>query len=195
LDKKSLTDNVINAILYQKEERVFTILYESFFPELKRYIRKNGGSYDDALDVFQEGVLILFKYVKMNKFNQVYTVDAYLFIICKNLWIRKAKENFRNVELDHPSVYEEALSAPSLHEAMESEEREKNILSIFAQLGERCHQLLKATIYDNMTMAEIKENLNFASEDAAKTKHYKCKQRLIELVKDNLYFKDLLTQV
>jgi hypothetical protein len=36
--------------------------------------------------------------------------------------------------------------------------------------------------------------MKFSSENVAKTKHYKCKQRLISLVKDNASVKDMLQE-
>jgi DNA-directed RNA polymerase specialized sigma24 family protein len=46
--------------------------------------------------------------------------------------------------------------------------------------------------FDEMSMQEIAEKLGFANTDTAKTKKYKCKQKLDELVKAQYSERDFL---
>ena len=49
-----------------KEEKAFSKLY-SLFPKVEKYICLNSGSKDEALDIFQEGLILLDKKSEQNK--------------------------------------------------------------------------------------------------------------------------------
>ncbi|MFO0265838.1 MAG: RNA polymerase subunit sigma, partial [Cyclobacteriaceae bacterium] len=58
--------------------------------------------------------------------------------------------------------------------------------------GETCRKVLMYYYFDEMSMQEIAEKLGFANTDTAKTKKYKCKQKLDELVKIQYSAQDFL---
>jgi RNA polymerase sigma factor (sigma-70 family) len=74
----------------------------------------------------------------------------------------------------------------------DSPEREKIIAQCLDQLGETCRKVLMYYYFDEMSMQEIADKLGFANTDTAKTKKYKCKQKLDELVKAQYTERDFL---
>jgi len=76
---------------------------------------------------------------------------------------------------------EEKDSAESID--MEKPEREKNYSRVPGTIGRNVPQILMYYYFDDMSMQEIADKLGFANTDTAKTKKYKCKQKLDELVK------------
>jgi hypothetical protein len=80
----------------------------------------------------------------------------------------------------------------NLTDELLTKEREQYIVKLFSALGESCKQILLYSIYDKFSMKEIKVKMGFTSENVAKTKNYKCKQRLMKLVKDNASIQDFL---
>jgi RNA polymerase sigma factor (sigma-70 family) len=76
---------------------------------------------------------------------------------------------------------EEKDSAVSLD--TETAERDRIILKCIEQLGETCKKVLMYYYFEEMSMQEIADKLGFANTDTAKTKKYKCKMKLDELVK------------
>jgi DNA-directed RNA polymerase specialized sigma24 family protein len=61
-------------------------------------------------------------------------------------------------------------------------ERSKIIIECIASLGDTCRKILMYHYFDGLSMNEIAERMEFANTDTAKTKKYKCKKRLDELV-------------
>lgn len=153
---------------------------------------KNGGDVDEAKDVFQEGVIVLYRHIKLGKFKEEYKIEGFLFKVCRNLWINRAKQKQNLSEFDVYAANETGENF--LFKNVVDEERYKIIQGVFESLGERCRDLLNATIYDNMSMKEVATTMGFSTTDAAKTKHYKCKQRLIKNIKDHAAFKELLQE-
>jgi DNA-directed RNA polymerase specialized sigma24 family protein len=72
------------------------------------------------------------------------------------------------------------------------DERVKIIRDCIAQLGDTCQKVLTYYYFDGMSMNDIAEQLNFSSTDTAKTKKYKCKKRLDQLVKSMYKASDFL---
>jgi DNA-directed RNA polymerase specialized sigma24 family protein len=72
------------------------------------------------------------------------------------------------------------------------EERGRIIRECIGQLGETCQKVLTYYYFDGMSMSDIADKLNFSSTDTAKTKKYKCKKRLDQLVKSKYKASDFL---
>jgi len=87
------TDNeILKAIQSGKNQAVLNILYVRTLPKIKSLIQKMRGSDDDALDIFQEAVIVLFRQVKMNKMNEVANLDGFLYRVSKNLFLNKLRQ-------------------------------------------------------------------------------------------------------
>lgn len=181
---------IIKAIQTGKGKQIFHLLYENAFPKVERFVQKNGGSFDDSKDIFQEAVLVFYKSVLNNKYIHSTEIDGFIFGVSRNMWYAKFKKDAKIDQLN------EGYDAISLDadpvDSLITKEREKFIQKAFESLGEVCSQLLKYTFYEKLSMKEVCEKMNFSNENSAKTKNYKCKQRLIKLVKENHVFKDLL---
>ncbi len=180
----AIADNEILVNLRgQSPDKALQMLYKRLRPKVRNYILRNGGSEEDVGDVFQDAMIIFLKQVKLNKFDTNYEIDGYVFSIARNLWIKEAKKQNKNVSIEEVGPYE-VTSTQSLLSDVLLKERQEMIDKLFSELGERCHEMLLNTVYHQMSMKEIAEKMGFASENAAKTSHYKCKQRLINLVEE-----------
>ena len=73
-----------------------------------------------------------------------------------------------------------------------TEERAALVRALFAKIGDKCRELLTYTIFHKYTMKEVCERMGFSTENAAKTRNYKCKQQLIRLVDDHEALKGML---
>lgn len=180
----SLKDSeILNAIRTGKDDKSLEALYDSLFPKIRSHIRKNKGNEEEAKDIFQDALLIFYRKVKTNDFDDTHSIGAYVFTIAKNLWINRAKKIVRNGS--GVEVPETMSTDNSPSELLVNSERSAIIMNMLNQLGARCKELLIYTFFYELSMKEVCEKMGFATENAAKTRNYKCKQRLMELVKDN----------
>lgn len=182
---------VIESIKKGEANNVLTFLYKSVQPKVRSWVMQNNGDADEAQDIFQDAVIAFYKYVTEDKFKEGNSVAGFIFTISKNLWINRAKQMNkleRNVEI-HADKHSEEMAAESQYISNEKAEKIQEILS---QLGERCKELLTYSIFYRMSMEDISVKMGFSNADTAKTKNYKCKQRLIKLFKDNSHLKELL---
>lgn len=183
MSKTGISDrDIINCIRSGRDTSVLERLYEDIFPKIKKYIRKNSGSEDDAFDIFQDGVVIFYNYVVSGRYKENYEISGFLYTVCKNLWINKAKHNRLHIRLNES--IETLGDNENVLNMLISKEREKEVQDVLSLLGDRCRELLQYAFFYQLSSLEICEKMGFANEDTLKTKKYKCKQRLLEIMKN-----------
>jgi RNA polymerase sigma factor (sigma-70 family) len=184
------SDEAVLQGIKNGDDRVLIHLYKQVLPKIKTYILKNSGSEDDAKDIFQDAVMIFYKHVKLNKFNPDNEIAGFIYSISRNLWINVAKKKNRMVNLTDETPVNEV--SYNYADDLITKEREDYVMVMFSKLGEICKQILLYSIYHKFSMKEIKDKMGYTSENMAKTKNYKCKQRLISLAKENAFVENIL---
>lgn len=143
--------------------------YTSYFPKVASFISKKGGTFEDAKDIFQESLIILYEKSRTEiQLNE----EGYLFGICKNLWFKKSKDNaklqYENIDLiDEPE--------PSVDE--------RRLLKLLNSAGEKCMRLLQRFYYDNQQIEVTKKEFGFSSNHSTTVQKYKCLEKIRETVK------------
>lgn len=163
-------------------------IYEQSLPEVIRYVKKNSGTLDDAKDVFQEGIMVIFKKVKEDRLVLTTSFHAFLFMVCKRIWLKKLKrKGYKEVpfEEDWEFSIEEDLEETFLHSQKWALFNRK-----FAALTAECQQVLKM-LFNGISSKEIAEKMGY-TEDYAKRKKYKCKLSLADLIKKDSTYKKLI---
>lgn len=188
------SDNeILKAIRSGEDRDVLKYIYKIHFPKVKKYIMNNSGDSDTAFDVFQDSILVFYKYVKENKFNPAYETGAFIFSVSKNIWLNKIQKEKRNVVL--PEYAEFTDDNTSIMDQMITRERENMVSAILKQLGEKCEKLLQYSIFYKMRYAEICKKMGFSTENAVKTRKYKCMQKLISIVENRPSLKKALLEL
>ena len=167
---------LLKGLAVNDTEAIETI-YRDNFSAIKSYIIKNNGYTDDALDVFQEAMIVLFEKVKSGSFILSCQLQTYLYSICRRLWLKKLQKQNRF----NPSV-ETIEEIVPVEDDLEFHEKKNNdflfMESALAKIGEPCKSLLEAFYLEKKTMPEIAEAFGYTNADNAKTQKYKCLVRL-----------------
>jgi RNA polymerase sigma factor (sigma-70 family) len=167
-------------------------LYDVSLKKVRQYILKNNGSKEDANDIFQDAVIVLFNQIRLNKFNENHSIDAFIYSVARNLWIDKVRRDKKFTSFDSNNDYLNRSSDTDHLEYLIQKEKSSAMQQVFKLLDEKCQKILHFVIYEKRTMKEIKELMGYSSDDVAKTNHYRCKQYLSKLVKSNTELVDLL---
>jgi RNA polymerase sigma factor (sigma-70 family) len=179
------------AISSGDDSKVLSYLYANLLPKVRNHIIRNNGSKDEANDIFQDAVIILYRNAVEGKLENVMNISGFLFQIAKNLWINRAKQSGRIGSItDRES--EIASSDDSVVENMLSEEKRSALAELFALVGEKCLKLMELHLYEKKSMEEIGQLLNIGGPNAVKAQHYRCKQKLIELMDERQDLKQIL---
>lgn len=150
----------------------------------------NSGNEDDAQDIFQDAVIVVYKQFKTNQLDENVNVEAYLLTVAKNRWINKAKRSAR-IRLTE-SLPENEHVESNIFDLLISHEREVLVKGVLGQLGEQCLKLLNLIFYQGYALSEATELMQFKSSEVTHTVHYRCKKKLKALVGENVTFKNIL---
>ena len=165
------------------DEKALEVIYKKYYRMMTKLVITNSGTEEEARDVYQDALVVFWQ--KASSGNLVLTskMSTYIYSICQNLWRKELerKKRLSNEEKDSPQTMD-----------FDTAEREKIIAQCLEQLGETCRKVLMYYYFDELSMQEIADRLGFANTDTAKTKKYKCKQKLDELVKAQYSERDFL---
>jgi DNA-directed RNA polymerase specialized sigma24 family protein len=171
----------------QEREKTFAHLYEEVFPLVAGLISKQGGSFQDAKDIFQDALVIFYEKSVSGLLTVHLSEEAYLIGIAKHLWIRRFKSSSKLLSLD---AFEKEITLPENYFKMEKENR---LLDLLEATGKKCMELLRSIYYDKQTMDEVSQAHGFSSAHSASAQKYKCIEKIKDTVKQkSLSYEDFM---
>ena len=182
-------EEIIHA--FKNNDRSFIRnLYAIHFPVISRYVSHNNGEADDAKDLIQQAMLIVFQKVRNNEFELTCSFKTYLYSICKNLWLKELrKKKIENKKSLDPDEMEEGELFIEVENEYDYSIQYFLYRWHFHNLSSICRDLLKMTIA-KVSYDEIAERLNFTDGEIARKKKYRCKELLIKRIKSDPRYKD-----
>jgi len=182
---KTRTDMELLEGMRKGENSAIADIYKTCYPSVSHMILNNKGTEDEAKDIFQEAMIVLYdKITQAEGFELSSKLNTFLYAICRRLWLKQL--NRRNLSLD--SIDHENLDIPDMDSALESHEAEEvkfnQMEAAMANLGEPCASILKEFYIKKKSMQEICDQLGYTNADNAKNQKYKCLQRLKKLFFD-----------
>lgn len=174
-------DNFLLKGLLAGNSEAFERLYEDYFPVISKMIVKNSGSIEEAQDIFQEAVVILYDKISQNDLKLTSQLRTYLYAICHRLWLKEL--NSRNKKMQ--DLHSSEIEIVSIEEDIEMHHiinhRFEVMESSLSSLGNPCENILRDFYLNNLSMQEISEKFGYSNADNAKNQKYKCLQRLKKL--------------
>jgi len=173
-----MTDQEIIAQLQQGKEACLTHVY-AHLAMVRSWILKNNGNQEDALDVFQDAVVVFYKNVRSGRYEAKSKISTYLFSICKKQWLNQLN---RRLKYERPSdgvvqlAQHTEVPEPEIDNDLPS--RATYIQEAMAKLGEPCQSLLIATVFFKQKMIEVAAQFNYASAHSARQQKLRCLKKL-----------------
>ncbi len=155
-------------------------LYKDNRPKIMKMVMNNSGTYDDACDVLQDGVIVVWKKFKgKNQSELTCSLSTYLYSVCRNIWLNELrKRNKSGLKLLNESITEQVPDQDEMDAVMAKEKMITLIEKGIKNLGDTCVRLLKMFYQNKESMNKISSELGLSNTNAAKTKKYKCIQQL-----------------
>ena len=168
------------AGLANNDRLAIEVIYSRNFGMVQSLIINNNGSSDDARDIFQEAMIILYQRSRSPEFELQCQLKTYLYSICRRLWLKKLSQTRQYVPemngIEDVVAVEEDIDT---HEksSKEFQMMEKAMLG----LGEPCKSLLEAFYIQKKNMSDIASDFGYTNAENAKNQKYKCLVRLRKL--------------
>lgn len=151
----------------------------AYFPVVKKMVLKNNGSKQDAEDIYQEALIILFRKVQEGNFVLSSSLNTYLYSVCRYLWSDTLKKQNKKIEFEKVESF---IPDEEIEKDNHKESQYRIAEKAFQSVGEKCKELLVLFYHKNQGFKQIAKDLGFASENVAKNQKYRC----LEKAKDNL---------
>ncbi|MEM0931776.1 MAG: sigma-70 family RNA polymerase sigma factor [Bacteroidota bacterium] len=177
-----MTDRELLHQLKSGNEECLGQLYQ-YLGMVKSWVGRNNGNEEDALDVFQEAIIVFYKNVMSSKYEMKSKISTYLFEISKRQWLNQLNRQKRFEKREANVMAMERFEEKMVYEVTQKGPRLKDYLSKkMAYLGEPCQSLLKAAIFIGMNMEDLAEKFNYSSARSASQQKLRCLKRLRENV-------------
>jgi len=176
----------VNEILdgiRNRNDKILHQIYQENYHSVRNFIMENSGDNQDAKDIFQEGLVIIFRKVTSEELTLNCSFKTYIFSVCRLLWLKELEKrksekmeqkdlkgyldlqsdlNFDDVEQEKYSLYQKHLSF----------------------MNPDCQKIL-TFYYDGVSIRDITKIMGFTSESYTKKKKFKCKEKLIKQIKND----------
>ncbi len=162
------------------DRKIIEGIYKDHFNMIQSLIVNNNGTADDARDIFQEAMVVLYEKVRTGCFELNCQLKTYLYSVSKRLWLKRLHQNNRlftqEVDLETTVPVDEEIGQ---HEKRDAEF--ELMSQAIQRLGEPCKSLLEAYYLRKMKMQDIALQFGYTNSDNAKNQKYKCLMRLKKL--------------
>ncbi|HMP92984.1 MAG TPA: sigma-70 family RNA polymerase sigma factor [Phnomibacter sp.] len=166
--------------LAENDSAAIERIYKENYGVVQAFILQNNGGYDDARDVFQEAMVVLYEKSSQPNFELTCQIKTYLYSICRRLWLKKLQQ--QNRYAPNADGYEDLVPVEDEIEQKEKLDEDFALMDhAMKSLGEPCKSLLEAYYIHKKQMAEIADDFGYTNADNAKNQKYKCLMRLKKL--------------
>lgn len=150
---------------------------------------ENGGCEQDAKDVFQEGIIIIYRKIKEGNLNLTSSFKSYIYSVCRFLWMKQL--SLIKEDSEQLNTYQEYEVLPDISiDEYEKNEQYKLYQKHFKRLEEGCQKLLQLFL-KNIPLKAIADQLGIESQQFVKRKKYKCKEQLVRYIKSDPNYKEM----
>lgn len=166
--------------LAKNDRQAIETIYKQHYNMVQSLIINNNGSVDDARDIFQEAMIVLYEKAKSGTFELNCLLKTYLYSVCRRLWLKKLQQQQKMVPdingLEEMIPVEEEIDQHGQRTAA-YQMMEKAMMN----LGEPCRSLIDAFYLQKKSMTDIASFFGYTNADNAKNQKYKCLMRLKKL--------------
>ena len=178
--KAELNEQTLLKGLANNDTKSIEIIYKNNFNMVQALVTNNNGSYDDAMDIFQEAMIALYEKAQSESFVLTCKINTYVYSVCRRLWLKRLQSQgkFSN-QMDY---VEETVPIEDDLEIHEKRNAEFAIMErALSSLGEPCKSLIEGYYLKKMDMQAIAKEFGYTNADNAKNQKYKCFMRLKKL--------------
>lgn len=188
------SDKTILSGIRNRKDSILEYLYSELFPQIKRIIIKYGGNEQDARDLFQEGLIIIFQRLKNNDLVIKSSFNNYFIVLCRFIWFRQnnikqnynSAENIEEISSPEHSGSDTVQELPGIETYNEyvANKSEKIFQRHYRKLSPDCKKVIKM-FYRKKRFREIAKKMTYTNEDYARRKKYLCMQQLMKMINED----------
>ena len=173
-----MNDKELFQRLLKNDEQAYELVYKLYRGDFVQWFRgKFNVQQDDALEIFQSAIVILYENINSGKFKELTSsLKTYIFSIGRNLGMELAR--YKKKKQTQDNLFEKLV----LEEKQDKSELFKKVNQAIAQLDDTCREVILSHYFEGLNSVQLAEKMGYKNADTAKTKKYKCMQKLMQLI-------------
>jgi RNA polymerase sigma factor (sigma-70 family) len=183
------TDDQLIAGIKTRNNYILDYILKSNFRPIKQFIILNNGSEADAQDILQEAIIIVYRKVQHADFKLTSSLSTFIYSIAKLLWLKEIGKRGRKI-IVHDTDETIVDSGNNIQETIEYNERLKLYRQKYDELSEDCRKVLMMFLM-KIPIPEITKIMGYSSEQHTRNRRYRCKESLINRIRETQAFKEL----
>lgn len=165
--------------LAKNDKRAIETIYKDNYNIVQALVVNNNGTAEDAKDVFQEAMIVLYEKVQSGSFELNCQIRTFIYSVSRRLWLKRLLlQNRFHLSEGHEDMI-------SVDDEVEDHEKRATEFAMMERamsgLGEPCKSLLEAFYLQKRSMQEIAASFGYTNAENAKNQKYKCLVRLKKL--------------
>jgi RNA polymerase sigma factor (sigma-70 family) len=177
--KPELNENSLLQGLARNDKKAIETIYKENYNMVQALVINNNGTAEDAKDIFQESMIVLYEKVQTGTFELNCLIKTFIYSVSRRLWLKKLMQQNRFTLSD---AHEEVIAVDDETEEHEKRNTEFSMMEkAMGSLGEPCKSLLQAFYLQKKSMQDIAANFGYTNAENAKNQKYKCLMRLKKL--------------
>ena len=182
---KRLSDEQILTGLRQRDNQVLQYIYSECFQPVSRLIENNSGNEDDAEDVFQEALIVVFKQLREDSnFQLTSTFTTYIYSVSRLIWLKRLRTIRKMDVVELKQDIDESIEFEEPRPVNDKDLRYAIYQRNLKEIPEDCQKILTLTAKD-ITAKEIAGKLGFRSENYVRKRRHFCKEFLVNRIKED----------
>jgi RNA polymerase sigma factor (sigma-70 family) len=177
--KAENNEKILLQGLARNDKKAVETIYKENYNMIQALVVNNNGSTEDAKDIFQEAMIVLYEKVQSGTFELNCQIRTFVYSVSRRIWLKRLmhQNRFTLSDANHDFV--------SVDEEVEEHEKRNTEFAMMEKamggLGEPCKSLLDAFYMQKRTMQEIAAGFGYTNAENAKNQKYKCLMRLKKL--------------
>jgi len=177
-----LSDKEIVEGISSNNSKALRFVYEEMFPYVENYISQHGGSSDQAKDIFQESMIVVFKKIEAGKFTLTCKFSTYLYAVAKRTWIQDRKKHYLRLNKLKDMQF---AAEPTTPYGQETDDEAKELFDKhFQKISPDCQKILRL-YFNGLELEEIRKEMGLSTIHHVTDKKYRCKKNLIDRIKND----------
>ena len=176
-------DQILVDKIREGDGDALRFLYKKYYPVVLRLITQNSGDEEDAEDIYQEALIVLYEKVKDPNFKLSSSLKTFIYSISRNKWLYKLRQegtggvSFEDVE-DFFDVIDDSQDFDT-----ENIDYENLVGEALQKMDDTCRKLLEYFYFHKLSLDIIAQKLGYNNANTAKAKKNKCMNRAREIAK------------
>jgi len=179
------TEKIIEGLRNQ-DDNIIRYIYKTNYPVIEHHVKKNRGKKEDAKDIFQEALIIVFKKIKNEGLVLTCSFSSFFYSVCEYQW-HKILRKRKNLPIVYVSSLDGYIYNPGLNEKTERKKLELFEYH-FNRLSKDCKKILKLH-FSGFSIAEIMKKMGYTSKEHTMDRKYRCKKSLFNRIENDQTFK------